>query len=89
MLPTRRTSLEISGHERLRAYFEGNSGEDVGGECVALSGPIGSLCGANAKSFSDFPLVVVEVPPGRRPEWNPHQRVSWGIVINGEVQPLG
>lgn len=47
------------------------------------------LCGANAKSFSGFPLVVVEVPPSRRPEWNPHQRISYGIVINGEVQPLG
>lgn len=47
------------------------------------------LCGANAKSFSGFPLLVVEVPASRRPEWNPHQRISWGIVMNGEVQPLG
>ena len=47
------------------------------------------LCGANAKSFSGFPLVVVELPPSRRPKWNPHQRISYGIVMNGEVQPLG
>ncbi len=33
--------------------------------------------------------TVVEVPPNRRPEWNPHQRISWGIAMNGEVQPLG
>ena len=50
---------------------------------------IALLCGANAKSFSGFPLVVMEVPPSRRPGWNPHQRISYGIVMNGEVQPLG
>jgi hypothetical protein len=47
------------------------------------------LCGANAKAFAGFPLVVVEIPPNSRPEWNPHQRISWGIVMNGEAQPLG
>jgi hypothetical protein len=46
-------------------------------------------CGANAKSFSGFPLTVVELPPNRRPTWNPHQRISYGIVMNGEVHPLG
>lgn len=47
------------------------------------------LCGANAKSFSGFPLAVVELPVNRRPTWNPHQRISYGILMNGEVHPLG
>jgi len=47
------------------------------------------LCGANVKSFSGLPLVVVELPPSRRPKWNPHQRISYGIVMNDEVHPLG
>lgn len=47
------------------------------------------LCGANAKSSSGFPLVVVELPSGRRPKWNPHQRISYGIVMNEEVHPVG
>ncbi|MBD2551186.1 hypothetical protein H6G65_16660 [Microcystis elabens FACHB-917] len=47
------------------------------------------LCGANAESFSAFPLTVVELPLSRRPTWNPHQRISYGIVVNGEVHPLG
>jgi hypothetical protein len=47
------------------------------------------LCGANAKSFSHFSVVVVELAPSRRPKWNPHQRISYGIVMNGEVHPLG
>ena len=47
------------------------------------------LCGANAKSFSGFLLTVVELPPNRRPTWNPHQRISYGIVMNGEVHLLG
>lgn len=50
---------------------------------------IALLCGANAKSFSAFPVVVVELPASRRPKWNPHQRISYGIVMNGEVHPLG
>ena len=50
---------------------------------------IALLCGANAKSCAGFPIVVVELPPSRRPEWNPHQRISYGIVMHGEVQPLG
>jgi hypothetical protein len=47
------------------------------------------LCGANAKSFAGFPLTVMELPPNRRPTWNPYQRISYGIVMNGEVHPLG
>lgn len=47
------------------------------------------LCGANAESYSAFPLTVVELPLSRRPTWNPHQRISYGIVVNGEVYPLG
>ena len=47
------------------------------------------LCGANAESFAGFPLLVVELPESRRPERNPHQRFSYGIVMDGEVQPLG
>ena len=47
------------------------------------------LCGANAQSFSGFPVVVMELPPSRRPKWNPHQRISYGIEMNGEVHPLG
>ncbi len=49
---------------------------------------IALLCGANAESFAGFPLVVVEIPESRRPARNPHQRISYGIVMNGEVQPL-
>ena len=47
------------------------------------------LCGANAESFAGFPLLVVELPESHRPERNPHQRISYGIEMNGEVQPLG
>ena len=47
------------------------------------------LCGANAQSFSGFPVVVMELPHSRRPKWNPHQRISYGIEMNGEVHPLG
>jgi hypothetical protein len=47
------------------------------------------LCGANAESSSAFPLTVVEIPFSHRPTWNPHQRISYGIVVNGEVHPLG
>jgi len=47
------------------------------------------LCGANAKTFSGFPLSVVELPPNCRPNWNPHQRFSYGIMMNGELHPLG
>jgi len=47
------------------------------------------LCGAKAKSFAGFPLVVYEIPESRRPEQNLHQKLMYGIVINGEVQPLG
>jgi hypothetical protein len=47
------------------------------------------LCGANAQSFSGFPVVVMELPPSRRPKWNPRQRISYGIEMNGEVHPLG
>lgn len=50
---------------------------------------IALLCGAKIESFAGFPLVVVEVPEGRRSEQNPHQRISYGIVMDGEVQPLG
>ena len=47
------------------------------------------LCGANVESSSAFPLSVVELPLSRRPTWNPHQRISYGIMVNGEVHPLG
>jgi hypothetical protein len=47
------------------------------------------LCGANVQSFSSFPITVVELPSSRRPDWNPHQRISYGIMMNGEVHPLG
>ena len=47
------------------------------------------LCGANAESSSAFPVTVVELPLSLRPTWNPHQRISYGIVVNGEVHPLG
>lgn len=50
---------------------------------------IALLCGANAQSFSGFSLVVMEIPADRRPERNPHQRISYGIVMNGQVHPLG
>jgi len=50
---------------------------------------IALLCGANADSFAGFPLLIVELPESRRPVRNPHQRISWGVVMNGEVQPLG
>lgn len=50
---------------------------------------IALLCGANADSFAGFPLLVVELPESRRPDRNPHQRMSYGIVMNGVVQPLG
>jgi hypothetical protein len=46
------------------------------------------LCAANAKTYAGFPLVVAKLPAGRRPKSSPHQRYSFGIVINGEVQPL-
>ncbi len=49
----------------------------------------GALCGANAQSFSGFPVVVMELPPSRRPKWNPYQQISYGIEMNGEVHPLG
>jgi hypothetical protein len=47
------------------------------------------LCGANAKSFSGFPLSVVQLPIDLRPKWNPHQGILYGIVMNGEVHSLG
>ena len=47
------------------------------------------LCGANAESFAGFPISVVELPESRRPERNPHQRFSYGINMNGQIQPLG
>lgn len=50
---------------------------------------IALLCGANADSFAGFPLLVVELSESRRPDRNPHQRMSYGIVMNGVVQPLG
>jgi hypothetical protein len=50
---------------------------------------IALLCGANVTSFSGFPLVVADIPPSRRPEWNPHQQMSYGIVMNGEVHSIG
>jgi hypothetical protein len=50
---------------------------------------IALLCGANAESFAGFPLLVVELPESRRPKQNPHQRFSYGINMNGQIQPLG
>lgn len=50
---------------------------------------IAKLCGANAHPFAGFPLLVIELPASRRPEKNPHQRFSYGIVLNGVTQPLG
>lgn len=50
---------------------------------------ISLLCGENVESSSGFPLLVVELPESRRLDRNPHQRISYGILINGEVQPLG
>ncbi len=50
---------------------------------------IALLCGANAEPFTGFPLLVVELPESRRPERNPHQRFSYGISMNGAIQPLG
>jgi hypothetical protein len=48
-----------------------------------------SLAAANAKPFSGFGLYVMNIPEDRRPKWNPHQRLSYGINLNGTIQPLG
>lgn len=50
---------------------------------------IALLVGANVQPFTGFELMVVELPPDRRPQWNPHQRMSYGIVMNGDIHPLG
>jgi hypothetical protein len=47
------------------------------------------LCRANVKPFSSFPVVVMELPINRRPNWNSHQRIAYGVAMNGEVHPLG
>jgi hypothetical protein len=47
------------------------------------------LATANARPCAGFPLLLVELPPDRRPSWNPHQRLSYGIELHGEIQPLG
>jgi hypothetical protein len=50
---------------------------------------IGLLCGANVQSVGSFKVLVVERPAEQRPKWNPHQRIYYGIIMNGEVYLLG
>lgn len=49
----------------------------------------GLLAAANVQPFSKFKVCLIELPMDRRPNWNPHQRLSYGIEINGQVQPFG
>lgn len=49
----------------------------------------GLLVAANVQPFSKFKVCLIELPKDRRPKWNPHQRLSYGIEMNGQVQPLG
>ncbi|MBK8523824.1 MAG: hypothetical protein IPL58_06705 [Betaproteobacteria bacterium] len=49
----------------------------------------GLLVAANLQPPSKFNICLIELPEDRRPKWNPHQRLSYGIEINGQVQPLG
>lgn len=49
---------------------------------------IALLCIANKKSFGPFPLAICEIPSDRRAESNPHQRISFGLVMSGRVHPL-
>lgn len=49
----------------------------------------GLLVAANVQPFSKFKVCLIELPADRRPKWNPHQRLSYGIEIDGQVQPLG
>jgi hypothetical protein len=49
----------------------------------------GLLAAANLQPFSKFNVCLIELPIDRRPDWNPHQRLSYGIEINGQVQPFG
>lgn len=59
-------------------------------ELVALGEMlIAQLAAANAQPGAGFPLLLVELPPERRPKWNPHQRLSYGIKVHNEIQPLG
>lgn len=49
----------------------------------------GLLVAANIQPFSKLKVCLIELPKELRPKWNPHQRLSYGIKINGQVQPLG
>lgn len=50
---------------------------------------LGLLVAANIQPLSKSMVCLIELPKNLRPEWNPHQRLSYGIEINGQVQPLG
>lgn len=49
----------------------------------------GLLVAVNVQQYSKFKVCLIELPEDRRPKWNPHQRLSYGIEINGQVQPFG
>ena len=49
----------------------------------------GLLVAANIRPFSQFKVCLIELPKELRPNWNPHQSLSYGIEIEGQVQPLG
>lgn len=49
----------------------------------------GLLVAANIQPLSKFQVCLIELSEDLRPEWNPHQRLAYGIEINGQVMPLG
>lgn len=49
----------------------------------------GLLVAANISQPSKFKVCLIELSKDLRPEWNPHQRLSYGIEIDGQVRPLG
>lgn len=49
----------------------------------------GLLVAANIQPFSKFKVCLIELSDELRPGWNPHQRLAYGIEINGQIAPLG
>lgn len=48
----------------------------------------GLLVAEHIQSSCKSIVFLIDLPKNLRPEWNPHQRFSYGIEINGDIYPL-